>query len=106
LVAGVATRQILRPILTEVHGDPINPGRELRVAPKLIDRLEDLHEDFLRQVLGLVAAPEHAKDQREHPPLIEDDELREGSLIARHQPRDELRLGIFVQSPAALRRLR
>jgi len=59
----------------EVHGDSINPGRELRVAPKLIDRLEDLHEDFLRQVLGLVAPAEHPEHQREDAPLIEDDEL-------------------------------
>jgi hypothetical protein len=66
----VPAREVFGAVFTEVDGDAIDPGGELRVAPELIDRLEDLDEDLLRHVLGLVAPAEHAEDEHEHAPLV------------------------------------
>jgi hypothetical protein len=51
----VPALRALEVVQGQVDGDPINPRRELRVAPELVAGLEDLHEDLLRDVLRLIA---------------------------------------------------
>ena len=92
----MAARQVLHAIFAEVYGDSINPGAELRVAAERSDRLEDLDEDFLRHVLGLVAASEHAKYEPEHPLLVGLYELVERALVVGNEPLDETLFTLFV----------
>ena len=58
-IAVVAAREVLDPVLAVIDGDPIEPGRELRLLAERLDRLEHRDEHFLRDVLGLGAVAEH-----------------------------------------------
>ena len=88
-------RVVLRAVLTEVDRNSIDPGRELRVSPKLIDGLEDLNEHFLREILGLFSPAEHAEDECEDAAFVRDDEQIERAFVAGDEPRYELRFVVF-----------
>src|SRR5687767_4709264 len=54
----------------DVVGDLEQPARELELGPVAIDVVQHLDEAFLRQVLGGIAIPDHAKHEREDRPLV------------------------------------
>jgi hypothetical protein len=58
----------------------------------VIDRFEDLHEDFLRHVLGLVSAREHPEEEPVDALAVQLDQLVERTLVARGEALDELQL--------------
>ena len=92
LLAGVPHAQVLGPVFAEVDRDSVDPRRELRLPAERADRLEDLDEDLLREVLRLGPVAEHPQDEREDAPLVGPHERVERSLVARHEPLDEPRL--------------
>jgi hypothetical protein len=59
LLARVPHAQVLAAVLAEVDRDSVDPRRELRLAAERADRLEDLDEDLLREVLRLGAVADH-----------------------------------------------
>ncbi len=99
LLACVTDPEVFAAVFAEVDGDPVDPGRELRLAPERADRLEYLHEDLLGEVLGLRAVADHPEDQREDPSLVSADERRERPLVAGDESLDESGVGIVGQHP-------
>ena len=58
----------------EVAADADQPGLEVGAAIEGVERLEDLQEDVLRQILGLVVpADELVGDVEDLPPVLADD---------------------------------
>ena len=66
----------------EVAADADQPGLEIRAPVERVERLEDLQEDVLRQILGFVVlADELVRDVEHLAPVLADDQLP-GELIA------------------------
>src|SRR5439155_18606822 len=102
----VPPREVLHTVFAEIDGDAIDPGAEPRITAERADRLENLHEHFLRHVLGLVAPAEHAQEQPEHSLLVSLHELVERALVMGNQTLDEApfsRLVDFLQLQVLLR---
>jgi len=76
-----------------VGGDAQQPRRKLRLTPKAVDRLEHGDEDFLRDVLGLLAVPDHPVDQAEDLVSVKLNDLAERLFVAVLEARDEEPLG-------------
>src|SRR5438270_209397 len=64
----------------DVVRDLEQPTRELELGSIAIDVIEDLDERVLCQILGELAIPHHAIDEREHGPLITPDQLSKRGL--------------------------
>src|SRR5262249_8620937 len=90
------TAQVLDAVFAVVDGDAIEPGAEARVAAEAVDRLEDGDEDFLRHVLGLRRAAEHAEGQAVDLVLKAAHALDERLLIALLQPPDQVFFALGV----------
>ena len=74
----------------QVAADADQPGLEVRAAIERVERLEQLQEDVLRQVLGLVVtADELVRDVENLPPVLADDRFPRG-LIAAQTALDDL----------------
>ena len=74
----------------EVAADADEPGLEIRAPIERVQRLEDLEEDVLRQILGLVmAADELVGEVEDLAPVLADD-LLPRRLIACETALDEL----------------
>ena len=74
----------------QVAADADEPGLEVRAAVERVQRLEDLQEDVLRQVLRLVVLPDElVRDVEDLPPVLADDHLP-GELVAAQAALDEL----------------
>jgi hypothetical protein len=73
----------------QIAADADQPGLEVRPPVERVQRLEDLDEDVLRQVLGLVVlAGELVGDVEDLAPVLPD-HLAPGILIPRQAPLDE-----------------
>ena len=73
----------------EIAADADQPGLKVRAPVERVERLEDLQEDVLRQILGLVVlAGELVGDVEDLAPVLPDD-LRPRVLIARQAALDE-----------------
>src|SRR2546423_8359925 len=57
-------------VLARVHRDAEQPGRELGVAPEAVQLPEDLEEDLLRHVLGVLRVSQEPPGEREDPPSV------------------------------------
>ena len=57
-------------VLGSVHGDPVQPGIELGVAPETADRAIRADESVLGHVLTFTPVRDVAPDQRDDPMLI------------------------------------
>ena len=67
-----------------IHDDTVEPGRELGVLPKAVERSVDLEEDLLGDVLGVVVvAGELVGDAIDHGPMLLDERLKGGRVAAR-----------------------
>ena len=67
-----------------VHDDAVEPGGELRILAKPVERTIDLDEDFLRDVLGVVVvAGELIGDPIHHRSVPLDERLKGGRVAAR-----------------------
>ncbi len=78
-----------------VTGDTEEPGGKSRVAPERGEAAIRVQKRFLREVVGQrsVTVPEVAKEIS-HGGLVTRNKLSEsGAIVARHDPRDELRVG-------------
>jgi hypothetical protein len=73
-----------------VAGDPEKPGRELELRVVAVESLEDLQEDFLRQIERIVPAADHTGDVRNDAGLISPDENLEERLLSREDPGNEV----------------
>ena len=73
----------------EVPADADQPGLEVGAAVERVQRLEDLEEDVLRQVLGLVVPPDELVGEVEDLAPVLPDDLLPGGLVARQTPLDE-----------------
>ena len=67
---------------TQVTADADQPGLEVRAPIEGIQRLEQLEEDVLREILGLVMPADELVRDVEHPAPIEAHDLVPGALIA------------------------
>jgi hypothetical protein len=65
-----------------VGGDPVQPGRQLGVAPERVDRLEDGDEHLLGHILGLLPVAEHPVGEVVDPVAVLLEQLAEGLLVA------------------------
>src|SRR4051812_28602843 len=66
----------------EVPADADQPRLEIRPPVERVERLVDLEEDLLRQILGLLVPPDELVRGVEHlAPVLTDDELPRG-LVA------------------------
>jgi len=91
-----ARRGALAPLETaerDVRRDPVDPGRELGVAAERAEVSEDVEEDFLRGVLGVVGADE-CRDDAVNPVGVKADDLVEGAPVASACTPDEVCLGL------------
>jgi hypothetical protein len=93
LFSRVTSRQVEAPVLASVDRDSVNPSPELRVPAKLVDRLENLDEDLLGHVLGLLATPEHSMHQAKDAIAVELHELVERPLVTSDEALDEALFG-------------
>ena len=75
-----------------VHGDPVNPGAEARLAAESVDGAEDPQEDFLRQVERLVAIAQQVHRQLNDHPLVLFHKLRARGLLVCRAALHERRL--------------
>ena len=67
----------------QVAADADQPGLEIGAAIERVERLEDLQEDVLRQILGLVVlADELVRDVEDLAPVLADDLLPRGLIAA------------------------
>jgi hypothetical protein len=73
----------------QVPADADQPRLKIRTPVERVERLEDLQEDFLREILGfLVPADELVRDVEDLPPVHANDGVP-GGLIALQAPFDE-----------------
>ena len=90
----MAHAEVLHAVLAEIHGDPVEPRRELGVAAEGADGLEDLDEDVLRQVLRFLLVADHAREQAHDAAFVALHELVEGALVPRDEAVDQPGIGI------------
>ena len=84
-----APAEVLHAVARVVGRDAIEPRRELGVAAEGVDVLEDGHEHFLRDVLGLLAAADHAEDDVEDLVLVQPHDFGERALVPLLQAADQ-----------------
>src|SRR5690606_8097421 len=77
----------------DVHRDPMEPGRELRVAPELRKRPPRANEDILRQLLGRGRIPLQPEAECVHPGGVRVVQRAEGRRIGRPGGREEVAHG-------------
>src|SRR5690606_1397847 len=77
-------------VLGGAHGDPVQPGVELRVAAEAADRAPGAQEGFLGDVLDLAAIGDIARDQPRDPVLVLAHQQVEFGLVAALYPRHQL----------------
>ena len=72
-----------------VGGDPIQPRAELAVSSQRVKRLENANEDFLCDILRILAPAEHSNGDVQDPGLMPREQSLKGvaisSLGLRHQ---------------------
>ena len=66
----------------QVAADADQPGLEVRAPIERVERLEDLEEDVLREILGLVVLADELVGDVEHLAPVLADDLLPGELIA------------------------
>ena len=66
----------------EIAADADQPGLKVRAAIERVERLEDLEEDVLRQILGLVVLADELVGDVEHLAPVLADDLLPRELIA------------------------
>ena len=73
----------------QIAADADEPGLEVRAAIERVQRLEDLQEDILSEIFGLVVpADELVGDVEDLAPVLPDDLLPRG-LVAAQAPLDQ-----------------
>ena len=73
--------------LAKVHQDlvdsqPVQPGRECRLAAKAANLSKELNEDLLSEVFGLRNIPRHTQTEGVNPPVVALVKLLEGNHVA------------------------
>ena len=76
-------------IQTEVDQDPIEPGRELRLAPEARGCPIHPEKRFLREVAGVLGVAQQRPRQPVRAPLVPGDQHVEGRLVLGRDPRQQ-----------------
>src|SRR5437899_8237054 len=92
------------------HRDPVQPGRELRLAPVALQPLVRREEDFLHDVFGVLVVAQHPPDHGPDAGEVTLDEEVEGLAIAARRPFNQagiaaLRGGLRVRDAQLLTRV-
>src|SRR5256886_16028001 len=74
----------------DVHGEPVQPGRECALAPEAREPLPRPHERVLRELLGARAIGREAQTERVHPTHVRAVQRLERGLVALLRTLDEI----------------
>ena len=88
-MSSVGGRRLLRDevVLCGVHGDPVQPRIELRIATEVAQRPVRAQEGFLRDVLALAPVGDVAADQADDPMLVlAHQQVERRTVAALHAP--------------------